>query len=136
MSLEREIAGSDGSLLHRRMQRVRAFMGRHPLFLLLYRALVILLGFLCILAGIIMLVTPGPGWLFIFMGMSLWGTEFHWAHRLNLWVRAKVLATWRSFEAARHRRHRRKTAQRWAKRSNHSHYCPSGCHYRTSKPGR
>lgn len=130
MNLEQEIAGSDGGRLHRRMQRVRTFMGRHPLFLLVYRVLVTVLGFLCIVAGLIMLVTPGPGWLFIFMGMSLWGSEFHWAHRLNVWARAKVLATWRSFEAARHRKHRRKTAARWARRKNRSHYCPNGCHYR------
>lgn len=129
MSLEQEIVGSEGSRLYRRMQSMRAVMGKRPVLLLLYRVLITVLGFLCIVAGLIMLVTPGPGWLFIFMGMGLWGSEFHWAHRLNLWARAKVLAAWRSFEAARRRRHRKKIAARWAKRSNQNHYCPDGQHY-------
>ena len=71
MSLEKEIESGQGGRLHRRMERFRAFMGRHAALLLLYRLLIIGLGFLCIVAGLIMLVTPGPGWLFIFMGMSL-----------------------------------------------------------------
>lgn len=130
MSLEKEIESGQGGRLHRRMERFRAFMGRHAALLLIYRLLIIGLGFLCIVAGIIMLVTPGPGWLFIFMGMSLWGTEFHWAHRLNVWAKAKVLNIWRQLEAKRHRAHRRRTAARWASRNNRSHYCPTGCHYR------
>ena len=63
MSLEKEIESGQGGRLHRRMERFRAFMGRHAALLLLYRLLIIWLGFLCIVAGLIMLVTPGPGWL-------------------------------------------------------------------------
>ncbi|WP_237224736.1 PGPGW domain-containing protein [Rothia nasisuis] len=132
MSLEREVNGGQGGRLHRRMERLRALMGRHPALLLLHRLVIITLGFICIVAGLIMLVTPGPGWLFIFMGMSLWGTEFHWAHRLNVWARAKVLAAWRQLEAKRRRAHRRREAARWAKRENRRHYCPTGEHYRGS----
>jgi hypothetical protein len=29
-----------------------------------------------------MLVTPGPGWLVIFLGLGLLGAEFVWARRL------------------------------------------------------
>ncbi|WP_237188813.1 PGPGW domain-containing protein [Rothia nasimurium] len=130
MGLDKEIESGQGGRLHQRMERFRAMMGRHPVLLLFYRLLVIGVGFLCIVAGIIMLVTPGPGWLFIFMGMSLWGTEFHWAHRLNVWARAKVLSIWRELEAKRQRVNRRRTAARWAGRTNSSHYCPTGCHYR------
>lgn len=129
MSLEREIAAGERGRLHRAMARHRAFMGRHPALLWVYRAVVIVLGFLCIVAGIIMLVTPGPGWLFIFMGMSLWGTEFHWAHRLNLWAKAKVLAAWRTLENYRARRNRLKMQRRWAGRENSRHYCPQKNHY-------
>lgn len=35
-----------------------------------------------ILAGLLMLVLPGPGWLTIFAGLSLLGREFPWAKRL------------------------------------------------------
>ncbi|MDY6051379.1 MAG: PGPGW domain-containing protein [Rothia sp. (in: high G+C Gram-positive bacteria)] len=134
MSLEKEIESGQGGLLHQRMDRFRAFMGRHAALLMLYRLLVIGLGFLCILAGLIMLVTPGPGWLFIFMGMSLWGTEFHWAHRLNVWARAKVLNIWRQMKARRRQAQRRRNAARWARRPHSSHYCPTGCHYREKTP--
>ena len=39
-------------------------------------------GFTLLLVGAIMLVTPGPGWLTIFLGLSLLAAEFVWARRL------------------------------------------------------
>ena len=39
-------------------------------------------GFALLSAGIIMLVTPGPGWLAIAGGIGLLATEFAWAKRL------------------------------------------------------
>jgi uncharacterized protein (TIGR02611 family) len=38
-------------------------------------------GFL-VVAGIAMLVLPGPGWLVIFLGLGILATEFVWAERL------------------------------------------------------
>lgn len=42
----------------------------------------ILGGFTLLLIGIVMLVTPGPGWLVIFFGLGLLAAEFVWARRL------------------------------------------------------
>ncbi len=42
----------------------------------------ILAGFTLLLIGVIMLVTPGPGWLVIFLGLTLLAAEFVWARRL------------------------------------------------------
>ena len=42
----------------------------------------ILAGFTLLLAGVIMLVTPGPGWLVIFLGLTVLAAEFVWARRL------------------------------------------------------
>ena len=39
-------------------------------------------GFTLLLAGIVMLVTPGPGWLVILLGLGLLAAEFVWARRL------------------------------------------------------
>ena len=39
-------------------------------------------GFTLLLAGAIMIVTPGPGWLVIFLGLGLLAAEFVWARRL------------------------------------------------------
>jgi uncharacterized protein (TIGR02611 family) len=42
----------------------------------------ILSGFTLLLVGVIMLVTPGPGWLVILMGLALLAAEYVWARRL------------------------------------------------------
>lgn len=39
-------------------------------------------GFTLLLIGVVMLVTPGPGWLVIFFGLGLLAAEFVWAKRL------------------------------------------------------
>ncbi len=47
------------------------------------RFFVILLGLTVLLAGVIMLVTPGPGWAAIFAGLAiLSAAEVLWARRL------------------------------------------------------
>jgi uncharacterized protein (TIGR02611 family) len=46
------------------------------------RAFRIVAGFTLLLVGVVMLVTPGPGWLVIFLGLSLLAAEFIWARRL------------------------------------------------------
>jgi uncharacterized protein (TIGR02611 family) len=46
------------------------------------RALRIVVGFTLLLVGIVMIVTPGPGWLVIFFGLGLLAAEFVWARRL------------------------------------------------------
>lgn len=42
----------------------------------------IILGFVVLLAGLLMLVTPGPGGLVILVGLTLLASEFQWAKRL------------------------------------------------------
>ena len=37
-----------------------------------------------------MLVTPGPGWLVIFAGLSVLAVEFAWARRLLKRIKAKA----------------------------------------------
>jgi uncharacterized protein (TIGR02611 family) len=46
------------------------------------RVFFIIAGFTLLLAGIIMLITPGPGMLVIFLGLGLLAAEFVWARRL------------------------------------------------------
>jgi len=36
-------------------------------------------GFLLIAGGVVMLVTPGPGWLAIGFGLTLLASEYEWA---------------------------------------------------------
>ena len=42
----------------------------------------ILAGFTLLALGLIMVFTPGPGWLVIFLGLTLLAAEFVWARRL------------------------------------------------------
>jgi len=42
----------------------------------------ILGGFTLLGLGLIMVITPGPGWLVIFLGLTLLAAEFVWARRL------------------------------------------------------
>ena len=42
----------------------------------------ILGGFTLLVVGVIMFVTPGPGWVVIFFGLTLLAAEFVWAQRL------------------------------------------------------
>ena len=42
----------------------------------------IIAGFTLLLVGIVMLVTPGPGWVVILGGLAMLAAEFVWARRL------------------------------------------------------
>ena len=45
--------------------------------------LTMFIGFALLLLGLIMMVTPGPGLLFIFLGLSILALEIEWARELN-----------------------------------------------------
>ncbi|MEV0123020.1 TIGR02611 family protein [Streptomyces sp. NPDC050703] len=51
---------------------------------------VFIVGLAVVVAGIIMLPLPGPGWLVIFGGMAIWATEFVWAQLVLRWTKRKV----------------------------------------------
>ncbi|MEV4923494.1 TIGR02611 family protein [Streptomyces roseoverticillatus] len=51
---------------------------------------VFIVGLAVVVAGIIMLPLPGPGWLVIFAGMAIWATEFVWAQLVLRWTKRKV----------------------------------------------
>jgi uncharacterized protein (TIGR02611 family) len=46
------------------------------------RIAVTIAGFAVLLAGVALLVLPGPGWLLIFVGLGILSTEYMWARRL------------------------------------------------------
>jgi hypothetical protein len=58
-----------GPMIFRTIEQVRRFSR-------------ILAGFTFLLAGVLMFFTPGPGWLVVFLGLTLLGAEFVWARRL------------------------------------------------------
>lgn len=75
----------------------RALGSRAPEFIKARRALhvswqvgVFVIGLAVVVAGIIMLPLPGPGWVVIFGGMAIWATEFVWAQLVLRWTKRKV----------------------------------------------
>lgn len=42
-----------------------------------------LVGLILLVLGLVMMVTPGPGLLFIFFGLSILALELEWARELN-----------------------------------------------------
>ncbi len=63
------------------MEKIKAFLAKlpHPI----RWALTMVVGFVLLLLGLIMMVTPGPGLLFIFFGLSILALEIEWARELN-----------------------------------------------------
>lgn len=69
--------------LHHRREKIRAKRGLN----LAYRITLGVFGAIVLTAGVIMIPYPGPGWLIVFAGLGLLATEFHWAHRVNVFVK-------------------------------------------------
>ena len=75
---------------------VRSFVYRWPGGRHVWRIVVAAVGLAVVVAGIVMLVIPGPGWLVIFLGFAIWATEFAWAASVATVVRRNVTrcASW------------------------------------------
>lgn len=74
------------------------------------KTLVLAVGSLVIVAGMIMWVIPGPGWLTVFIGLAILATEFERAQRLKAWAehQFKQLAEAARERARQHKKTRKK----------------------------
>ncbi|MBP0448500.1 TIGR02611 family protein [Kitasatospora sp. RG8] len=70
--------------------RAPHFIRRSRPLHLSWQVAVFLAGLAVVVAGVIMLPLPGPGWVVIFLGMGIWATEFVWAQLALRWTRRKV----------------------------------------------
>lgn len=63
------------------MEKVKGFLSKlpHPVRWIL----TVTLGSILLVMGLIMMVTPGPGLLFIFFGLTILALEIEWARELN-----------------------------------------------------
>ena len=75
----------------------KPFGSRAPRFIkasrplhLSWQVVIFLIGLAIVVGGVIMLPLPGPGWLVIFAGIGVWGTEFPWAQRVLRWTKQKL----------------------------------------------
>ena len=86
--------GGTSSHAGSRKGRVRGFRARvrsTRVGRIVWRVAVTVAGVAVIAVGIVLLPLPGPGWLIIFAGLGLLGTEYAWARRLLTWLRDIVL---------------------------------------------
>ncbi|AOR35399.1 TIGR02611 family protein [Streptomyces fodineus] len=70
--------------------RAPEFIRARRLLHLGWQAGVFAVGLAVVVAGVIMLPLPGPGWVVIFGGMAIWATEFVWAQLVLRWTKRKV----------------------------------------------
>jgi uncharacterized protein (TIGR02611 family) len=80
------------------MEKLKNILGKlpHPV----RWVLTMVVGFVLLILGLIMMVTPGPGILFIFFGLSILALEIEWARELNkqgLQGLEKIVAKIKSF---------------------------------------
>lgn len=94
------------------LERWHAWLDKRPWLAFFYKILVTIFGVLVILAGIIMLVTPGPGWVTIFIGLMILGTEYPWARRLLGWLRNQLARLWERWQLWRAERRARREEER------------------------
>jgi hypothetical protein len=76
-----------------RLRRLRAWAHGSPARALVVKAVATVVGVALLLTGLAMLVLPGPGLVVMGLGLGALATEWAWARRLLLRVRAVLSAT-------------------------------------------
>src|SRR5262245_43647677 len=76
-----------------RISAMIAAVRAHPTGSVAFRTGIAILGGLVVVAGLILVPLPGPGWLIVFAGLSIWAIEFVWARNLLQFGR-RVLGAW------------------------------------------
>jgi uncharacterized protein (TIGR02611 family) len=96
--------------LRRRMRLMREWVSAHPRMEFAYRAGIAVVGVVMVIGGLILVPLPGPGWLIVFLGLAVLGTEFHWARRLTGWLKRQLDRFWTWWHARRTRKAAAKAA--------------------------
>jgi uncharacterized protein (TIGR02611 family) len=90
--------------VRRMLRSVRSWVARHPRLDVAYRTGVGVLGGFLTVGGVLLIPLPGPGWLVVFLGLAVLGTEFPWARRIARWLKRmldRFWAWWKAWRAQR-----------------------------------
>ncbi|TFC16368.1 TIGR02611 family protein [Cryobacterium algoritolerans] len=100
---EIDSGNNPGHPIRRLLLRCRAWVELHRRVRWIYRILVGLLGAGIVGIGLILVPLPGPGWLIVFLGLAVLGTEYPAAHRVGAFLKrilTRLWARWRNRAAA------------------------------------
>ncbi len=78
---EHPVPSGDHPKAVRRRGPVHRRLHSHPALALTTKVVVGFVGTVVTLVGVVMLVTPGPAFVMIPLGLAILATEFEWAHR-------------------------------------------------------
>lgn len=90
--------------IRRWLRSVREYIEAHPRLKVFYRIGVAIFGGALALGGLVLVPLPGPGWLVVFLGLAVLGTEFHWARRISAWLKHMLDRFWAWWRARRARK--------------------------------
>jgi uncharacterized protein (TIGR02611 family) len=88
--------GQPGHGHHRPLRRLHRRLHAHPVLALTTKIVVAVVGTLVLAVGVVTIVTPGPAFVLIPLGLAILATEFAFARRWLRWARDKA-------EEAKHR---------------------------------
>jgi uncharacterized protein (TIGR02611 family) len=87
--------------IRRMLRGIRRGIESRPLLRRGYRVLVGVLGGVIAVGGLLLVPLPGPGWLIVFLGLAILGTEFAWAKRLAAFTKRQLARFWAWWKARR-----------------------------------
>ena len=90
--------------IRRMLRRARVWIDGHARLNRAYRFGVGAVGGILAVGGLLLVPLPGPGWLVVFLGLAVLGTEFHWARRAAAALKRlldRFWAWWRARRTAR-----------------------------------
>ena len=83
--------------IRRMLRGIRRGIDRRPVLRRAYRVL----GGVIAVGGLLLVPLPGPGWLVVFLGLAILGTEFAWAKRLAALTKRQLARFWAWWQARR-----------------------------------
>lgn len=104
--LDREIAEGERAdrPVRRVLRSIRSWIDTRPQLRLVYRSVVGTLGGVIAIGGLLLVPLPGPGWLVVFLGLAILGTEFAWAKKLAAFIKRQLDRFWAWWKARRARK--------------------------------
>ncbi|MCD2442650.1 TIGR02611 family protein [Agromyces sp. SYSU K20354] len=80
--------------IRRLLRGIRRRIEGRPALRRAYRLVVAMLGGTIAVLGLLLVPLPGPGWLIVFLGLAILGTEFAWAKRLAAFTKRQLARFW------------------------------------------